>query len=444
MSVAPATRESSVLSAALWFAIPYAGALITLVVVNALASRQLRTDYGYFALALSVCIDLGLLGLWGAHRNGLREAARVRDAHDARLADLRHSVRAVSTLLLPAVAGLSAVGTLVVASDHEKNWLIAVAVGFLVWWTGQQKLVSHHLRGFGRVRLAGLLEGRSGGLLVGLAQCLALGVLLWLSPDAGLAECLLAVTAGFALPVLVAWRVAGSRWRHTPSRRPRIQDAREVVSGNRHFSSALVAASINTNLELWLAAIFLTGAQTSLLGAADRISTLVPVAMLSLGVVCAPLVSRAAHRGSAEIEGVLRAGATVATLLTSVLLVPLLIQPGAVLGLVFGESFRPAAVALVVLTLGGVANVVTGLCSVVLSMSGHEMDVARTQWTVAAFRCVLGAALLSYGVTGLAVSSALSTTALWVALWWLAIRRTGIRTHPTTRPDLRSLARTVA
>ena len=177
------TRPSavSVTRALVWFAAAYGLALVGYVVINGVSSRWLGTaEYGYFVIAVTTSLVVGQMGLLGAHRGGLREAAVMGDTDDpVRLAQLRADVRVALLLSLPLAAAGSGLVMSLITGDTTATRIVAGA-GFaaLVWLGGVQKLWANLLRGLGAIRFASLLEGRSGGGLVSLGQAVAL-VLVW-------------------------------------------------------------------------------------------------------------------------------------------------------------------------------------------------------------------------------------------------------------------------
>ncbi|CAN5635974.1 hypothetical protein BH24ACT11_BH24ACT11_19800 [soil metagenome] len=438
-------RRLSLAAAAVWFALSYGGAILGYLAVNAFAARMLRDDFGYFVIAISVSTVVGQLGLFGAHRGGLREAARLQPGDDDRLRELRRAVRVVSAVTLPLTAAVTTAVTLAVMTgvDAGTRWSVAAGMGVLVWFGGQQKLWANYLRGFGRVRFASLLEGRSGGAFVALCQGLSVGAVLLLAAGSGLPGALAAMAVGFAIPVLLAWCVVARHWRHLRVGFVSIADVRAVVTKNRHFASNMLGGSLNSYLETWIAGLVLTGASVSLFSAAHRLSLLLTISIVSLGVVFSPVVSRLSGQGDGGLEPLLRTGATLATAVTAVLFLPMLVVPGPLLGAVYGDSFAAAAPMLVVLTLGAVSSVLTGMCAVALTMSQHEAVVAKVQWAAVVVRAGLGAILaLQFGALGLAVSAAIVTSGLSVTFLLLTRRRLGIWTQPTLRPDLGLMRRT--
>ena len=177
--------------------------------------------------------------------------------------------------------------------------------------------------------------------------------------------------------------------------------------------------------------------------AAQRLSVLLAVPLVSLGVVFSPVVSRLVDHDDGRLERLLRTGATAAIGVTAVVWVPMLLAPGWLLGAVYGEAFASAAPILVLLTLGSFANVWSGMCGTALTMSRHESIVATMQWGAVGLRIVVGlASAMIFGVVGLGASAASITAMLYLFLWVMTRRRMGLWTHPTLRPSLRLLRQT--
>ncbi len=442
---APRSGRLSLVAAAVWFGLSYGGAVLGYLAVNAFAARLLQDEFGYFVLAVTASTVLGQLGLFGAHRGGLRAAARLDSGDDESLVDLRRAVRAVSTVTLPITAVLSALAAFFVVGEDQGagRWVTAAGVAVLVWFGGQQKLLANYLRGFGRIRFASLLEGRSGGALVALCQGIMVGGLLLFFPDLGLPAAMVAMAVGFVVPVFFAWYVVFRGWRHVDPGRPTLKGAGQVIKRNRHFASNMLGGSLNSNLEIWIAGLLLTGMDASLFSAAQRLSLALSISIMSMGVVFSPVVSRLFDRDNVRLERLLRTGATVAAGLTAALWIPMLIAPTPLLRAVYGDSFTAAAPLLVILTLGGVSNVLTGMCAVTLTMSRHEAIVANVQWAAVLARVCLGVLLaLQWGTTGLAISAAAVSAGLSVTFWYLTHRRMKMWTHLTLRPDIKLMRQT--
>lgn len=433
-----------------WFVASYVGAILGYLGLNAIAGRWLGpADFGYFVTALTVTGLLGQLGLMGVHRSGLRETARLQEGSSPEaLVTLRNGVRAINLTTLPLAGLLTAAGTWFIAGDSPTTTRLALSagMGFLVVLTGQQKLWANYLRGFGSVRLAGLLEGRSGGAIVaGLQAALALGAWL-LFPDWGLAGALGAVAVGYAFPVLFARQVVGRQWRGVTGPRPRLfRDLRGVVHRDWRFLSVQVATYLNISIEVWVAAILLSSVDTSMFTAGLRLAQLLMLPMTAIQVVFSPSIARMTMRLEERdgVEQLLRTGATLATALTLVIWLPMLIVPELVLGVVYGRGFDAAAPVLILLTLGFIVNVLMGLAGTALSMSGREGLGAQVQWAGVLLRIVVAIPAALYGgVIALAATAAAVSALIFVMMWIRTRRALGVSTHVTLRPDLGLLRRT--
>ena len=438
--------RASLFQALLWFAASYGLAILGYLGANAVATRWLGVDqYGYFVVALTASAVVGQLGLLGAHRGGLREAARMAEGDVESLVILKRGARGATLVSLP-IAALGS-GLVVYFTANGDLWAkLTMAGGFvlLVVFGGLQKLWSNYLRGLGRVRFASLLEGRSGGALVSCLQAGTLALAWWLVPESELAGAVLALAIGFAIPVLLAGRIARRHWAHVKSPSSIFGDVADMFRRNWRFAVNQLAVYLGASVELWIAGAFLVSHDASYFSAAQRMALLLAIAPTSLQVVFAPVASRMLEaKDHAKLEAVLRTGATLSAAVTSILLIPMLVAPAKILEIAFGDPFRAAATPLLLLTLANVANVLSGLCGTALTMSHEEGAVAAVQAVGVTLRLVVGcAAALMFGLMGLAVSAAVLTACTYGSMWWLARRRLGLRTEPTLRPRLSLLRKT--
>jgi O-antigen/teichoic acid export membrane protein len=432
--------------AIVWFIGMYAVALVGYMAINAIASRLLGPhQFGYFVIVVSVTTLIGQLGLIGTHRAGLREAARLQSGDQEQIEGLRRGMRAVSLVTLPATGLLAGAVTWSVSGSlpQQQRFAISAAVLLLVFLSGQQRLLASYLRGLGHIRFATLLEGRSGGAAVSIAQALSLLAVWAWAPGLGLVGAVSAVALGYLPPLWPAWRMAVAHWAHFRTPWNITADTHMVLTRNWRFASAQLGSYVNSNLELWIAGLLLSSVETSHFGAADRLVLLLVIPMTSLQVVFSPMVARLAGSDPEGTERLLRTGATLATLVTSGLWVPMLIFPKNLLGVVYGPGFGTAGTVLMILTLGYIANVLTGNSSTVLSMTDREAAVASFNWCAVVSRVAIGIpAGLLLGIEGLAISESLVSTGLSLALWRYARARTGIGTHVTLRPSLALVRRT--
>lgn len=437
---------TSVLHALAWFAASYGLAMLGYLGSNAIASRWLGVaTYGYFVAAMTSSTVIGQLGLVGVHRGGLREAARTDGERTATLVLLRGGARAAGLVTLPIAALVSAAVVYVtVAGDRSVRGWSALGFAVLVMLGGLQKLWANYLRGLSQVRFASLLEGRSGGALVSCLQTVMLALAWLLVPETGVVGAMVALGVGFALPVGVAQWAASRHWRGLASGDSILTEVKTAVRRNWRFAVNQLATYLASTVEIWIAGVLLVAQDASLFSAAQRLALLVVIPLTSLQVVFAPVVSRLTSQGHHDrLEKVLRTGATLAAVGTSVLWVPMLVAPQWMLSTVYGNPFGAAATALILLTIGNTANVLTGLCGVALTMSHKEGLAAAVVSAAVVARVLLGClAAWQFGLVGLSACACIITVVTYLVQLMQARRHLGLRTELTLRPDLSVLRNT--
>lgn len=436
------TKRASVLSAMGWFAISYGLAMVGYLATNAVASRWLGVaEFGSFVAGTTAAIGLGQFALIGAHRAGLRDAATLGPDPDRAMGDLRGGAAGVAWITLPLAAGVAGViGFFWADGPQVSQVLVGLGAAALVYFSGLQKLWGNYLRGLGHVRLSSLLEGRSGGALVGLSQVCTLAAFWILLPTPALALAFVATAIAFSIPVLVAGHVVRRHWRHLPRRGSVLQQLRRSIARSWRFAVNQFATFLGGAAELWIAGLILTAVESSLFSASFRLTFLLAIPMTSMQVVFAPLCARLiSEERHSELEQILRTGATVALLGTSMIIVPMVVAPGEILSLVFGPEFAAGSVVFLILLTGNVANQISGLSGTVLTMSHREGVAATTQTVVVVTRVVSGVlAAIYFGLEGLAISAAANSVLLYSLMWWHSARF-GVKTHPTLRPRLRAM-----
>ena len=426
----------------MYFVPPYFLAIGGYLSVNVVAARILNTsEFGYFVVMVTVTTLIGQLSLLGVHRSGVREAAST-DSPE-KLGDLRRGVRAVILIPLPVAATATACGVWLLRGSESSEIPTAVFSGVLVFMAGYQKVSANFLRGLGHLRAAAMVTGRSGGAMVALVQAACLLLVARLAPGWGLPGVLACTAAGYVMPLAWAWWLLRRSWPHAGGRGRIFQDLRKVAKRDWRFSLSQTGGFLNSNVELWLASAVLSAGGTSLFAAGQRLSYLLLIPSTSLQIVFSPALARLAKKDDQGLlEPLVRTASTVATAVSGVLWVPMMLVPGLVLTIVFGAEFAAAGPALMFLATGYLLNSVSGLSATTLSMAHHEGDVAFVNWCAVLVRLVSGVLCAwVWGVTGLAASSAAIATVHYTVSWFLVRRRLSISTHATLRPRLSLLRR---
>lgn len=425
-----------------YFVPSYGLAIVGYLAVNVVAARLLGpSQFGYLVVLMTVAGLVAQLALLGIHRAGLREVAAADDP--ATVAALRRQVRAVLLVPLPLASLLTALVVWLIHPDGRAAALTGALTGALVYQSGHQLLSANFLRGLGHIKTASLLSGRSGGALVALTQAAGVGLVALVAPDSGLSGVLLGIVGGYLAPLCyVSWELNRS-WPAISAPYHTFRELRTVLRRDWRFTFSQSGGYLNSTVELWLAGAVLTAGGTSLFAAAQRLGRVLVIPATSLAIVFAPAIARLSKGGEhGRLQDLVRTAASMTTVLSAVVWLPMVVAPELVLRVVLGPDFVAAAPALVLIATGYLVNAVSGMSGKTLSMSHHEGDLAVITWTVVASRVVSGAVCAYvWGVTGLAASS-LAISTLYYAANWLAVRRRlSISTHATLRPNLRLLAR---
>jgi len=95
--------------------------------------------------------------------------------------------------------------------------------------------------------------------------------------------------------------------------------------------------------------------------------------------------------------------------------------------LAFGQEFVPALLPLSILALGQLVNAASGSVGLLLAMTGHERDAARSVVLAAIVNVSLNAILIPpYGAAGAAAAGAVTLAAWNLAMCWAVRQRLGI------------------
>jgi O-antigen/teichoic acid export membrane protein len=97
------------------------------------------------------------------------------------------------------------------------------------------------------------------------------------------------------------------------------------------------------------------------------------------------------------------------------------------ISLMYGDAYSDAYLPLVILSAGQVANALFGSVGLLLTMTGHERDVARWLTVSAACNILLATALIPFfGMVGAAGATVVSLLIWNLAFWRTAIRKVGV------------------
>lgn len=318
--------------------------------------------------------------------------------------------------------------------------LLGALLGVWVFLTAAQTFVADSFRGLSDIRSASLYGGPVASVLmvIGLAAVLASGWRITVTDVLGLVVVATAVSAG--------WAVLSLRRRLRPlPPTTSADDERMRVRRVLAVSVPLVCTSgllsVLASADLWVLGAAQPAADVAAYGVASRTATLVGMPLLVVYGVLPPVIAGLYARGEhARLERVLRVTATAVSVPAVLLTAVFTVAGGPLLAFVYGEHYRTGAFAFAVLSTGQLVSVLTGVCGLVLVMTGHQrllliITAVSVTLTVAALVIVVP----MWGTTGAALAAALGLGVQNVALLVAARRVTGLFTLAASPLALRSL-----
>jgi O-antigen/teichoic acid export membrane protein len=230
---------------------------------------------------------------------------------------------------------------------------------------------------------------------------------------------------------------------------------RTMPKGDRHASNAegLFRFSLpmslnrlllygNNQTEVVILGIFGTLADVGIFGIARRLSVLIGSLLTSVTVLFNPVVADLHHANqTAELDHLYKTSTRwLLTLGLPICLVELLL-PTQLLS-VMGKGFSSGSTALIILAVGQLVNVGTGVTSNLQAMAGHAKTTLLNSLLFLAMSIALDLALIpSFGVVGAAIAAATSTIVVNLLRLWQIYTRLGLL--PYDRTFIRPIAAAV-
>jgi O-antigen/teichoic acid export membrane protein len=405
---------------------------------NVLLGRSLGVDgFGVATVAMTVAVFASFAVSGGTNRSLLREltGAIAVDDHP-RAARALHDVIGILRWSVPLGAGLAFVITVALSWSSAEPIPLGLAAALLATLLGTTLVIADALRALGELRMSSLLAGRSGGaavqltLMAGLIVCVWLG---WSTPLTAVIVYSLAVAVALVPAAILVMRFRQRVLGDVPP----VRGASAVhLRNSLPFLFNQMALLINGQVDLWVASALLSADQLGLYAAGLRPVTIVSLPLQAAEIVMTPRIASLHAIGDRRrMEREARRSATYVTAGSLALFLPLLVAPELALTLMFGPEFAGGAVVVRILAIGQLCNAVTGQCNTVLAMTGHERLVLGMSLLGVVGSIVASAAgALLGGLTGLALGAMITTSGLWLIMWILARRVTGVWSHATVAP----------
>lgn len=425
---------SRLLSGSVWaFGGRGLGTVLALL-INAFLARLLTPDQlGAYFLAFSVMTVLVLVAQLGGKPTMVRLVAASRATNrDGR------ARAAAGRVVLLGLLGSVTVGSAwwllggELAGRLFESEDIGRVSGLIAIWVGVLALAELHTEGhraLGDIRAAVLL----GWVANNVVLVLVLAVVLVSGVSFGFRAALVVSIVGAAVTLLIG---AGTLWRRLWAL-PRGQIAlREVLTVSMPLLGTHLLLFVVGQSGLWILGALRPEAEVALYGAAFRLVTVVKMPLLIANAVVPPFISDYHARGEIEaLETTLRGTATVAALPALVVLAAFAIAGGPILGVVFGDPYRDAALLLAVLSLGQAVNVWAGSADITLMLTGHQIPMLRVT-AISGGAGIVGAiwAGSQYGAAGVAWAAAATWLLQAILMLSLARRLVGVRPGASFAP----------
>jgi len=301
---------------------------------------------------------------------------------------------------------------------------LSILVGGWVLVSAVQALVSDSFRGLADIRGASLFGGplASALLFVGLLAVARRGGDFTLADALALA---LLAAASSAVPGTLALRARVHRLKGASAELISRLQVPNVLAVSLPLLLTTAMLVLLGSADLWILGASQPDAAVAAYGVAARTSTVVGMPLLVIYGVLPPMIAGLHASGeTVRLQRLLRMCATIAAVPAASLAVVFVVAGGPLLGLVYGANYRVGAVPLAVLSAGQVVSVGTGVCGMVLAMTGNQRRMLSV--TAASASATVAALLLLvpvWGATGAAVVSALGVCGQNVGML-VAVRRT--------------------
>jgi O-antigen/teichoic acid export membrane protein len=269
---------------------------------------------------------------------------------------------------------------------------------------------------------------------VPIAQALAVAACALRDRPSSLAFLMAAQAAG-ALPLLALLArpiVAAARGRGLPVP-PHVR--REIlVEAAPTIANALIWRGL-VDAPLWAAGLAIGSGATAVVGAAQRIASVIQLPSAAMLSILAPVTASLASRGQyGELEHRLRRGALMAAVGSAAGVIVILAAGPRLPAFIYGPYFAQAAPVIAVLALAQLINCAAGLGGMTLQMMNQSRRLlALSSVSLAVLAAIAWPLAVALGVTGLAWAW-LTAVVIQNLLMIRAVRRlTGMRVYMTLR-----------
>ena len=181
---------------------------------------------------------------------------------------------------------------------------------------------------------------------------------------------------------------------------------------------------INAHMGIIMLGLLSGDEEVGIYRVAVQVATLVVFGLQAVNQVLQPYFVRLHAQGDLKrLQQLVTSSARIILLLAFPPVLVMVVAGAPLLGLLFGEEYRPGALTLAIIGVAQLINAGMGSVGVLLNMTGHERDTLRGVAVAAIANVMLNLVLIPlYGMEGAATAMAL-TLVVWNLLLWRAVRR---------------------
>lgn len=406
--------------------------LISLALLARLLSLE---DMGVYFLIANLVAVIAVVSQLGLTQTLVRLVA------DALARNLPGRARAaiVNILLMGMISALATglllqfgVGQWLARSVFHSQTMAAVILWTALWAVVQalQRFLDEAFRGLHDLRLASIF----GGIVTGILTVIFYAML-WVGGKADLESVLILNVVAFVISVLLAGAVLAAKIR--PLRGEGELAVKEIIAISWPLFFASLTNILLLRADLWILGMYRPEHEVAMYGAAARIITVMTIPLSMASAILSPMIAELHAQGQKDrLEKVLRAVATLGGL-PAVIVILLFIfvgQPG--LELIYGNAlYREGWPVLVLLGLGQLVNIWSGVCAQLMMMTGHQKAVMVIALGTSAL-AILGAVLAvrPFGMVGVAFAFAAGIALQNIIMVVHSYRVLGVRSYMLVNP----------
>lgn len=398
--------------------------------VNILIVRLLPPgDVGLYFLLISMVGAGVVLGQFGLKKTVVRLVSSYLATEDkSKAAQIALSCLKVGLLASSFVAllfGLGGSRIFSVVFDVKVNIAIIAIGATWIFFRAMKEIIGETFRGYHLIKEASLFSGASEQVFYALfLSLLFIGII---EPDL-FSVMSFGVVAAVLSVVLAVRQLYPRIARYSESTDDQIP---QIINMALPFFVSGTVLFVFTQVDIWAIGATQSKEEVAIYAAVKRLlfSIFIPLAIIN--DILPPLISELFEKKQLEkLENMLRGVAFIAALPAMMVLGLFIFEAEGILGFVFGTYYRAGADILIILSLGQVINVMTGSCSNVLAMTGHQSLIMRVNLVTGALTiaaCVIIANIA--GSVGVAITIAVMTAGQNLVMLVLAKRKVGVWSH---------------